>query len=420
MTLILLPQTAHILLSAWAMFMLMLAIYEVVYCALMRLPVWHSVVNGAAAVILFVLFRVFLPLRNAWETERLSGLRAAPFLLLLCILTVYLLSYFWTLRFLARRRISADSVREAFDTLPTGLCYYWPDGMTMLVNSVMEDISISLTGQTIMDANRFREELEKHAFEDAEGRLFVRTKAGRVFSFSENDILLDGYPLLELIAADVTEEYRIVTELRERRRKAEALGLRLKMLSGNIKVMTMEKEALQAKVRIHDELGRLLLVSKRYLLDPSSVNPAELVRLWKLNMHLLKDREYTGGAVGDRTGRERAAALGVHVEIEGEMPQEAALVPLLDAAISVHATNLLRHAQGNRMKIESRRAAGRYVLTFTNNGTPPEREVRETGSLADLRRQVEGVGGTMKIESSPVFRLILELPEQEGAEQDGI
>ena len=418
MTLILLPQTAHILLSAWAMFMLMLAIYEVVYCALMRLPVWHSVVNGAAAVILFVLFRVFLPLRNAWETERLSGLRAAPFLLLLCILTVYLLSYFWTLRFLARRQISADSVREAFDTLPTGLCYYWPDGMTMLVNSVMEGISISLTGQTIMDANRFREELEKHAFEDVEGRLFVRTKVGRVFSFSENDILLDGYPLLELIAADVTEEYRIVTELRERRQKAEALGLRLKMLSGNIKVMTMEKEALQAKVRIHDELGRLLLVSKRYLLDPSSVNPAELVRLWKLNMHLLKDREYTGGAVGDRTGRERAAALGVHVEIEGEMPQEAALVPLLDAAISVHATNLLRHAQGNRMKIESRRAAGRYVLTFTNNGTPPEREVRETGSLADLRRQVEGVGGTMKIESSPVFRLILELPETRGEDAD--
>ncbi len=420
MTLELLPQTAHILLSVWAMFMLMLAIYEVVYCVLMRLPVWHSVVNGAAAVILYILFRVFLPLIDAWEAEHLSGLRVGPFLLPLCILTVYLLSYFWTLRFLARRRISADSVREAFDTLPTGLCYYWPDGMTMLVNSVMEGISISLTGQTIMDANRFREELEKHAFEDVEGRLFVRTKVGRVFSFSENDILLDGYPLRELIAADVTEEYRIVTELRERRKKAEALGLRLKMLSGNIKVMTMEKEALQAKVRIHDELGRLLLISKRYLLDPASVNPEELVRLWELNMRLLKDREYTGGAVGDRTGRERAAALGVSVEIEGEMPQEAALVPVLDEAISVHAMNLLRHAKGSRMKIESRRDEGQYVLSFTNDGLPPPQEVRETGSLADLRRQVEEAGGTMRIESSPAFRLILELPEQEGAEQDGI
>ena len=74
MTLELLPQTAHILLSVWAMFMLMLAIYEVVYCVLMRLPVWHSVVNGAAAVILYILFRVFLPLIDAWEAEHLSGL----------------------------------------------------------------------------------------------------------------------------------------------------------------------------------------------------------------------------------------------------------------------------------------------------------------------------------------------------------
>ena len=38
--------------------------------------------------------------------------------------------------------------------------------------------------------------------------------------------------------------------------------------------------------------------------------------------------------------------------------------------------------------------------------------MRETGGLADLRRLTEKIGGTMTINSSPQFEMILHLPEK--------
>ena len=51
-------------------------------------------------------------------------------------------------------------------------------------------------------------------------------------------------------------------------------------------------------------------------------------------------------------------------------------------------------------------------MRFTNNGTPPCAPVKETGGLANLRRMTEKTGGTMTINSSPQFEMILHLPEK--------
>ena len=49
----------------------------------------------------------------------------------------------------------------------------------------------------------------------------------------------------------------------------------------------------------------------------------------------------------------------------------------------------------------------RVVITITNNGTAPKTPVTEGSGLSSLRQSVEAVGGTMDIESEPVFKLIL-------------
>ena len=51
-------------------------------------------------------------------------------------------------------------------------------------------------------------------------------------------------------------------------------------------------------------------------------------------------------------------------------------------------------------------------MRFTNNGTPPRAPVKESGGLANLRRLIEKIGGTMTINSSPQFEMILHLPEK--------
>ena len=108
----------------------------------------------------------------------------------------------------------------------------------------------------------------------------------------------------------------------------------------------------------------------------------------------------------------QAEKLGIDLTIEGKLPTEEHLMTVTDAAISAHIINVLRHAGGSRVLIRITETPGMYTMRFTNDGRPPEGEIREKGGLSNLRREVEAAGGTMAVKSSPYFELILTLPKQ--------
>ncbi|MBR6258587.1 MAG: hypothetical protein IKR21_00055, partial [Oscillospiraceae bacterium] len=51
------------------------------------------------------------------------------------------------------------------------------------------------------------------------------------------------------------------------------------------------------------------------------------------------------------------------------------------------------------------------TAVFTNDGENPPAPVPETGGLKNLRRGIEGCGGSMDIVSRPVFRLTVAIPK---------
>ena len=57
------------------------------------------------------------------------------------------------------------------------------------------------------------------------------------------------------------------------------------------------------------------------------------------------------------------------------------------------------------------------TVTLTNDGKPPAGPVQETGGLRNLRAMTQAQGGTMEIESTPAFRLILRFPRGEADTQ---
>ena len=77
------------------------------------------------------------------------------------------------------------------------------------------------------------------------------------------------------------------------------------------------------------------------------------------------------------------------------------------------ATNTVRHAGGNEMKVRIFEVKSTLVVWIENNGKPPERKVVEGGGLSDLRKRIEKAGGTMRIKSSPTYRLTVILPGKE-------
>lgn len=112
-----------------------------------------------------------------------------------------------------------------------------------------------------------------------------------VFSFHHYETELNGHVLYEILAVDVSEEYRIIQELQSRRVHVDQVRKRLKELSKTITRTTAEKEVLSAKVHLHDDFGRMLLLSKRYLLDPGAVDRKELLATWRLNIKQLKEEK---------------------------------------------------------------------------------------------------------------------------------
>ena len=310
-----------------------------------------------------------------------------------------------------KRTLTQVSVKECMDTLPVGICFYWDGGLQKLTNLQMDSIARCLTGSGILDAESFREA----ALSGKEASV-VCLENGAVYSFVHHEDTIDGEPIHELLAFDVTEEYRLTEELQEKQEKARKLNARLRALAPAMQAIARDKEVLQIKIHIHDSFGRMLLMTRHCLSAPGNTDDSGLLSMWRENISLLKN----GGQEKRRqplfASLNRADSLGIRVGLSGELPGDEELLSVVDQAITVHVTNVLRHAEGTAAWIASERTDGGYRLRFTNNGLPPAADVAETGGLADLRRRTEEIGGSMSIRSAPAFELTLLLPEQAGEE----
>ena len=54
------------------------------------------------------------------------------------------------------------------------------------------------------------------------------------------------------------------------------------------------------------------------------------------------------------------------------------------------------------------------MVCFSNDGDRPDGEVTEGGGLGSLRKKVEREGGSMTVNSEPVFQLAITLPKERG------
>jgi len=304
------------------------------------------------------------------------------------------------------RSLTMMSVKECMDELPVGICFYRNGGLTKLTNRRMNSIACRLTGSCIMDAESF----QKTVFAGNEAPV-VCSEDGRAYSFIHREDVLDGRPIHELIAFDNTEEYRLTEELREKQKRARKTNARLRALNSTIEYITMERETLHIKMHIHDSFGEMLLMTRHYLSDSGNTDTDEMLSLWRRNIALLKDEKREAWLGPCFMGLTHADSLGIHIELSGKLPEDEKLISVVDSAITVHVTNVLRHAEGDIAYISSERTPDGYVLRFTNNGLPPSAPVTETGGLANLRRRTEYIGGNMTINSAPQFEMILRLPE---------
>ncbi|MGN0372749.1 MAG: hypothetical protein ACI4F3_08040 [Enterocloster sp.] len=316
---------------------------------------------------------------------------------------------------LSRRRdhLGADAVKESLDSLPDGICFYEEAGQPLLVNRQMNSISGELFQSEILNVENFYRRLKEKEVPDGvevirtDPTVILRTPDGRVWDFHRSRLMEVAPDIYELTAFDITEQYLLSLELKERNRRLEQVNERLRRFSEEMVTFTAEKELLNAKIGIHDHVGRSLLAFRSYLRQkPEERDRTKLLMLWRYVVSVLK-KESEPAEEWDLL-KKAADMLHIRIVLHGELPQNLKQRTALLAALRECLTNTARHAGGDELAVLICSDDETVSAELTNSGRPPEGEIQETGGLKNLRRIVEQAGGTMTVESRPRFMLRIE------------
>ena len=194
---------------------------------------------------------------------------------------------------ISERLHTAMLIREAINTYPDGICFATAGGRPILANRKINDVCYSLTGHTVVNAKHMWGELSNLKMtempsgmnEENSGemeQILCRLPNGQVWQFQRKKLIIDSSPVIQYEASDVSDLYKYRTTLFENNRRAEDLHKRQRILLQNIVQNNMEKELLRAKIRIHDDFGRLLVMTgNRIANGKAAEDDAGLFSAWE-------------------------------------------------------------------------------------------------------------------------------------------
>ena len=323
-----------------------------------------------------------------------------------------------------RERIGRASIKESLDNLPSGICFADQSGLVILSNRQMYRLCYTLMGMDLQHISELLDALEKPQAGiqsvGADTNVY-RFPEGKVWKFTQSSITdADGNAYTQVLAVDVTALYEKGDELEQENRRLEEVNARARNLYAQLDDIVREEENFAVKTHVHDEMGELLGLT-RNMLTQRELPPERLKALGKRWEHIGD----TLGAVGKQDGdafdsdktlaelTEGIAGIGVALHVRGEFPQKSGAAYLLTAAVRECAINTVRHAKGSEMTVELTKTPHSLIAAITNDGLAPAGKVVEGGGLSALRRRIEGAGGSMQVESTPRFRLVITLPGKE-------
>ena len=167
---------------------------------------------------------------------------------------------------------------------------------------------------------------------------------GKVWRYSQTEVVAEGVTYTEALFSDVTELYEKNLELQQQTKQLKKISRDLKQLSDNVQKLTKEREVLAAKTKLHDQMGAGLIAIRQILRQntTSKENAAAVMQFRRAIQILQEENAYPQDDVAEFI--RDAAVSGIHVEITGELPQEEELLHLLLPVMREACVNAARHA----------------------------------------------------------------------------
>lgn len=317
--------------------------------------------------------------------------------------------------------LTAMSVKEAIAELPVGLCFYDETGRILLLNEQVANDCKELTNEPLYDGNAFWSSVSEGKVSDgitvsqSGGSLIVERADGRVTLCKRIVHDINGKTVYELCGTDVSREFALKKEIEQKNENLRKMNLRLRKYGEIVAEVTREKEVLGARIKVHSNLGSLILRTKKALTQ-GEYDRASLISEWNdiLSLIFAPDDEQDKFAEADKT----AASVGVRIFYDGKRPKKGTQAEKIFAgAVFECVTNTARHADGTELYVTMTESDTEYAVTLTNDGKQPEQAIKEGGGLSSLRRVTENAGGQMTITSVPKFSLTITVPKEEKTDE---
>ena len=319
-----------------------------------------------------------------------------------------------------RKTISHSSIKESFDNLPTGVCFFNSAGLPVLCNLAMQRFSFAVCGKDVQFVSDLEDCLAENYLPangaERDGSVFVLQDGTawhlekRVFTHES------GNEYTQFVAADVTDLHKSRVALQKENDRLGRVQEELKRLSANVVTVTREEEILNTKMRVHDEMGRCLVAAQKYLKeDCTETIPDSVAVSWQRAVAMIK---YSNDSTEEDMLlqiRKTCAYVKIAFVQTGALPQQESVAYLLTCAVRECVTNAVRYAEATELYADFSENETDATVSVTNNGKVPASQIVEGGGLSTLRRRVERAGGMMEVQSFPQFRLTVTVPkEKEG------
>lgn len=316
-----------------------------------------------------------------------------------------------------RQALSRDSIKQALDMLPSGISYFAPSGSVKLCNRQMDSLFRTISQSDLQTLAELRGALSDcdacsgviRLSQERQTYLFPDGKAWR---YRQTEVKAsDGVIYTEAVFSDITELYNKNLELKAQLKQLNVISCELKRLSDNVQILTREKEVQSAKTKLHDDMGAGLIAIRHILNNNRTEEAANAVDLFRRAVSAIKyDNAYPQGRSELDRFLQDAEAIGIKVNLTGDLPEQEELRRVVILAMRECLTNSVRHAGATTIHITVEKKVDSISMKITNDGRPPETEVVPKGGLHNLYRHIMDCGGTMEIQSKPSFMLTVVLP----------
>lgn len=147
-----------------------------------------------------------------------------------------------------KNEITRFSIKESMDQLPMGLCFSHTNGVILLANRSMNALCHQIVGRDLQDAERLwaaisgREPLHNAERVFVKGEQVLRFPDGTVRAFRRETILIEGTPIVQITAVDITEPFSLTEKLQVQNAALDEMNARLRRYGENVEELVRKQE----------------------------------------------------------------------------------------------------------------------------------------------------------------------------------